>query len=67
MKTRALVFIVIMIGFVGCTGSSKSVQKIAKPVDQTAAEIVKVREIKSQGETVAVLSPSDPKQLKIKF
>ena len=51
----------------GCAGS-KSVQKIAKPVDQTAEEITKVRELKSEeGETRAILSPADQKQLKIKF
>ena len=54
----------------GCAGTSKPVQKLTKPVDQTAAELVKVREIKSQeGETRAVVSPSDADQgqLKIKF
>ncbi|GEM_PF-5155648 len=60
-----LLFVILISG---CAGQSKPVQKIAKPVDQTAAELVKVREIKNDaGETRAVISPADQKQLKITF
>ncbi len=68
MKTTKFVFAVMMvIVLAGCAGTSKPVQKLTKPVDQTAAELVKIREIKSQGETRAVVSPADQKQLKITF
>ena len=69
MKIAPYVLILLMMSLVsGCAGQSKQVQKIAKPVDQTAAELVKVREIKSEsGETRAVVSPADQKQLKITF
>ena len=69
MRSMAYIFIFLMTGsFFGCIGQSKSVQKIAKPVDQTTAELVKVREIKSEsGETRAVVSPADQKQLKFTF
>ena len=53
--------------FSGCSTTSSSVKKIAKPVDKTEEEIVKVRELKSDGKTRAVLSPADQKQLKIPF
>ena len=69
MKPAAYLFGVLLMGFMlGCAGQSKEVKKITKPVDQTAAELVKVREIKSEsGETRAVVSPADQKQLKITF
>lgn len=54
--------------FFGCESSSKPVRKLTKPVDQTAEELVKIRELKSEeGETRAVLSPADEKKLKITF
>ena len=63
----ALVFLFILI-VAGCASADKPVRKLTKPVDQTAAELVKIREIKSEsGETRAVVSPADQKQLKIKF
>ena len=69
MNLTAYISIMLMIGLLaGCSGQSKEVRKIAKPVDQTAAELVKVREYKSEsGETRAVVSPTDQKQLKITF
>ncbi|MBI4357904.1 MAG: hypothetical protein HY584_01270 [Candidatus Omnitrophica bacterium] len=71
MKPMKFLLLVILTAFCyGCAGTSKPVQKIAKPVDQTAEELVKVREIKSEeGETRAVVSPTDGNagQLKIKF
>lgn len=52
----------------GCEGTSKPVRKLTKPVDQTAVELTKIREFKSdEGETVAVVSPADQKQLKFTF
>lgn len=55
------------LNFMGCAGSS-SVRKVTKPVDQTAEELVKVRELKTEsGKTRAVISPTDEKQLKIPF
>ena len=69
MRKMKLVFtVLILLIFAGCMGTSKPVQKLTKPVDQTAAELVKVRELKSDdGETRAVVSPADQKQLKITF
>ena len=68
MKPTAYVLILLFFSLSGCAGQSKPVQKIAKPVDQTAAELVKVRELKSEsGETRAVVSPTDQKQLKFTF
>ena len=51
----------------GCASTSPRVRKLTKPVDQTAEELVKVREIQSGGETRAILSPADSRQVKIKF
>ena len=65
-KKAIMVLIISMIG-VGCAGDSKSVKKLTQPVDQTAGELVKVRELKSGGETRAIVSPADEGQLKIKF
>ena len=69
MKYGRLVLVFfLMATWFGCAGTSKPVQRIAKPVDQTAEELVKVRELKSEeGDTRAILSPADEKQLKIKF
>ena len=68
-KWRVSIFVFLVFSVIsGCAGQSKPVQKITKPVDQTAAELVKVREFKSEsGETRAVVSPADQKQLKITF
>ncbi|MBI3999546.1 MAG: hypothetical protein HY351_02930 [Candidatus Omnitrophica bacterium] len=70
MQTKLFVLVMLTVVSFGCTGTSKPVQKIAKPVDQTAEELVKVREFKTaEGETVAEVSPTnaDEGQLKIKF
>lgn len=69
MKSALWIIMVMALSMtIGCAGQSKPVKKIAKPVDQTAEELVRVREIKSEsGETRAVLSPADQKQLKITF
>ena len=67
-KIKCFLTVIILLVVAGCAGTSKPVQKLTKPVDQTAAELVKVREIKSdKGETRAVVSPADQKQLKITF
>lgn len=68
MKLVAYILIFLCMSLSACAGQSKPVQKIAKPVDQTAAELVKVRELKNEsGETRAVVSPADQKQLKFTF
>lgn len=69
MKPSFVVFIFLIVGVLSsCAGESKEVKKLTKPVDQTAAELVKVRELKSEsGETRAVVSPADQKQLKFTF
>lgn len=69
MRPTSYVFIILIISLIlGCTGQNKSIKKLTKPVDQTAEELVKVREIKSEsGETRAVVSPADQKQLKFTF
>ena len=65
MKVKHFVLVVLTLSLLGCAGTSK---KIAKPVDQTAEELTKVRELKTEeGETRAILSPADEKQLKITF
>ncbi len=51
----------------GCASTPKPVEKLAKRVDQTAEEITKVRELKSDGETRAVVSPADERQVRISF
>ena len=61
------VLILVVLTVSGCAGTQKPVRKLTKPVDDTAAELVKVRELKSGDETVAVVSPADEKQLKITF
>ena len=67
--TKCLVTIFfVSVFFIGCASTSKPVRKLTKPVDQTAAELVKIRELKNEsGETRAVVSPADQKQLKITF
>lgn len=70
MKPTLYIFLILMVSLIpfGCTGQNKSVKKMTKPVDQTAEELVKVREIKSEsGETRAIVSPADQKQLKFTF
>lgn len=68
MKAMRLILVMTtVLVFVGCASTSKPVRKLTKPVDQTAAELVKIRELKSGGETRAVVSPADQKQLKITF
>ena len=63
-----VLFSVLFLTVCGCSGTSQPVQKIAKPVDQTAAELVKIRELKTDnGETRAVVSPADEKKLKLTF
>ena len=67
-KISGHVFLFIFCALVlfGCSNPS-SVRKLTKPVDQTAEELVKIREIKSDGKTRAVVSPADEKQFKIPF
>ena len=66
-RISALVMIAGILMY-GCGTAPKPVQKITKPVDKTAEELVKVRELKSEeGETRAILSPADEKKLKITF
>lgn len=65
IRIGSVLMAVVML--LGCAGTSKPVRKLTKPVDDTAAELVKVRELKSQGETIAVVSPADQRQLKITF
>ena len=69
MITKGFWVALLLVTFMnwGCEGTSKPVRKLTKPVDQTAVELTKVREFKSQGETVAVVSPADEKQLKFTF
>ena len=68
MKLRLFAVLLCALMCFGCEGTSKPVRKLTQPVDQTAAELTKVREFKSDsGETVAVVSPADQKQLKITF
>lgn len=66
-KAFCCLMVVFLLLSGGCA-SSKPVQKITKPVDRTAEEIVKVREFKSEdGQTRAVVSPADQKQFKLQF
>lgn len=68
MRIKLLLMVVFVAGSLGCAGTARPVQKLTKPVDQTAAELVKVRKLKSDsGETRAVVSPADERQLKITF
>lgn len=68
MRTIGLLFLLVFIVVhLGCAGTSKPVRKLTKPVDDTAEELVKVRKLKSDGETRAVVSPADEKQLKFTF
>jgi len=60
-----LLLLVVILG--GCASDGHRVEKLAKSTDKTAGEIVKVREIKREGETRAVISPADQKQLRITF
>ena len=65
---RIVLILMFVITWFGCVGTSKPVRKVTKSVDDTAAELVKIREIKtSEGETRAVVSPADEKKLKITF
>jgi hypothetical protein len=59
--------IIAAIFLFGCASADKPVRKLTKPVDKTAEELVKVRELKDDGETRAILSPADERQLKIRF
>ena len=52
----------------GCSTTGTPVNKLTKPVDKTASELTKIREIKTDsGETRAVISPADERQFKISF
>lgn len=60
--------LLIFILATGCAQDAKQIRKLTKPIDQTAEQIVKVREMKSDsGATRAVISPADEKQLKFPF
>ena len=70
MRKSYWVWLLILSSLAGGWGCarSKQIEKITKPVDQTAEKLVKIREYKSEdGETRAVLSPADTHQLKIQF
>lgn len=69
-RFRRSVFILLVLyvtAGAGCVSAPKPVGKLAKRVDQTAEEITKVRELKSDGETRAVVSPADERQVRISF
>jgi hypothetical protein len=58
----------IALVFTSCARESKTVKKLTRPIDRTAEELVRVREVKSDsGKTRAVISPTDEKQLRIPF
>ena len=64
----ALLMVVIFATLLGCAGDNPRMKKVAKPIDDTAEKIVKVREFKSQsGSTRAIVSPADERQLRIPF
>jgi len=66
-KSWMFLFLILILGL-GCAGESKQVRKLTKPVDDTAQNIVKVREIKNdEGEARAIVSPADERQLKFTF
>ena len=66
--TRLLLAIGFIVVCLGCASTGKPVRKLTKPVDQTAGELVKVRELKDEeGQSRAILSPADQRQLKITF
>ena len=67
-KVLMWVTFLVLVGLFGCTGTSPQVRKVTKPIDSTAENLVKVRELKSEsGETRAVVSPADERQLRIPF
>jgi hypothetical protein len=66
-KSWMFLLLVLAVGM-GCAGESKQVRKLTKPVDDTAQNIVKVREYKNEeGEARAIVSPADERQLKFTF
>lgn len=67
LKAVFILCVVYGIAGTGCANAPKPVEKLTKPVDKTAEEIVRVRELKSEGKTRAVLSPADERQLRIPF
>ena len=67
IKSWAFLIFILALGM-GCAGDSKQVRKLTKPVDETAANLVKVREVKNEeGETRAIVSPTDERQIKFTF
>ena len=67
MKSWVFLFFILVLGW-GCAGESKEVRKLTKPVDDTAANLVKVREVKNEeGEARAIVSPADQRQVKFTF
>ena len=71
MKRTSAAILMVLIFYsaigAGCASTPKPVGKLTKPVDKTAEELVKVRELKSEGQTRAVISPADERQLRIPF
>lgn len=66
-KSRLLLALVLVLGM-GCASESKQVRKLTKPVDDTAENIVRVREYRNEeGEARAIVSPADERQLKFTF
>jgi hypothetical protein len=68
-KKKILTCIVVISALhfcMGCASSNSPVKRLARDTDKAAGEIVKVREIKRDGETRAIVSPADG-QFKIPF
>jgi hypothetical protein len=66
-KSWLFLFFILILS-AGCAGDSKQVRKLTRPVDDTAANLVKVREVKNEeGEARAIVSPTDERQLKFTF
>ena len=67
MKLGMLLCLVLALSM-GCANDSKAVRKLTKPVDDTAANLLKVREVKNEaGEARAIVSPADQRQVKFTF
>ena len=69
MNKKSWFFLLLALALgMGCAGESKEVRKLTKPVDDTAANLLKVREVKNEeGEARAIVSPADQRQVKFTF
>ena len=72
MNIKPIVFLIVVFAlYSGCAEDSKQVKgvrKLTKPVDDTAENLLKVREVKNEeGEARAIVSPADERQLKFTF